>query len=238
MAARPRLRGYVFFEPIGAGAESVIYRARDVARGRIVAVKDVLVDAPEKYKYLRHVCNEYRMLRQLKTGLNGTPIEGVVQVYRLIRSGLFRRRKRCALVMQYVEGHDLRKERRYPYGQLVDIIYQVADTLCVLHGKRIVHGDIKPENVIVDYSGKATLVDFGFSCPAGSMVNSIRGTRDYMAPEQVDMGRITPRTDIYNFGATIYYVLTEHYVPALMPAQGDRSHFIAMRSAEPRPPRQ
>ena len=76
------------------------------------------------------------------------------------------------------------------------------------------------------------------------MATSIRGTRDYMAPEQVNMGHLTARTDIYNFGATMYFLLAGRHVPALIPAQGDNSHFIpanglntpAPRSINPRVP--
>lgn len=236
MAPRSELRGYKMLNCIGTGAESIIYCARDLASGEIVAVKDVQVDEREKYKYLRHVRNEYRTLRWFHSQLDGSEPPGVVTAYRLIRSGRWRRRKRHALVMQYVEGHDLRREHRYPIGQIVDILSQVATAVARLHARGIVHGDLKPENVVVSPAGKATLVDFGFSCKAGSVAASIRGTRDYMAPEQVKMGHITEKTDIYNFGATMYFLVTKRHVPALIPALGDSSHFIVSRYAEPPSP--
>ena len=237
MAVRPHIRGYELLEPIGTGAESVIYRAREVSNGSIVAIKDVLVEDPEKLKYLRHVVSEYQTLRRLQNRETGTSPLGIVNVHRLIRSGFMRRKKRYALVMEYIQGYDLRRERRYPFGQIIDILAQVADSISALHSRNIVHGDLKPENIIVNPAGKATIVDFGFSCIAGSMARSIRGTRDYMAPEQVDMGHITEKTDIYNFGATMYFLLTERHVPALIPAAGDSSLFIASEFAGPKSPR-
>ena len=139
--------------------------------------------------------------------------------------------------MQYLDGLNLRRELRYPIGQLVDILAQTARALSSLHARGIIHGDVKPENIIVSPTGRAALVDFGFSCKAGSWARSIRGTRDYMAPEQVEMRQLTEKTDIYNFGATIYFLLTDRHVPALIPAQGDSSLFISSPVMKPVPPR-
>ena len=237
MAAQVNIRGYKLFESIGSGAESVIYRARHLATGEVVAIKHISIEGKENQKYLRHMHNEYQMLRSFQKSAGDSGPNGIVRVYRLIREGLFRRRKQYSLVMQYVNGLDLRKERRYPIGQLVDIVIQVAEVLSWLHANGIIHGDLKPENIIVDPSGHATLVDFGFSCKAGSMATSIRGTRDYMAPEQVNMGCLTEKTDIYNFGATMYFLVTGRNIPVLIPAVGDSSHFIASRSMNPISPR-
>jgi serine/threonine-protein kinase len=200
-----------------------------------VAIKDVTVDRREDYKYLGHIRNEFKILRSLQNGPDRSPPEGIVRVYDLLRWGFLRRRKECALVMEFVEGVDLKRERRYPLGQLVDIVTQVARALARVHAKGLIHGDVKPENILVSTSGKVTLVDFGFSCRAGSHLQSIRGTRDYMAPEQVDRGRVTEKTDIYNFGATMYYLFTGRFVPALIAQPGDEAHFIGSRDVDPHP---
>jgi len=199
---------YKVLERIGVGAVSNIYRALDADSGNIVAIKDVIADDREKEKYLRHVRNEYAILEELWRGLaesNGSP--GFVRPYALIRSGRFRRLKRHSLIMEFIPGKDLRAENRYPLGQMVYFFRQVAEALCRLHARGIVHGDLKPENVMIGPTGSVTLVDFGFSCRAGSRAQSIRGTREYMAPEQVSRGYITPLTDVYNFGATMYHLL-------------------------------
>ena len=226
MAPQTQIRGYELVGCIGVGAGSIIYKARDLGSGEITAIKCVTIEGRENEKYLRHIHNEYSMLRKLHKGAGDRELKGVVRVYRLMRSGFLRRRKQHVLVMEYLDGLDLRKERRYPIGQIVDIMTQVSEVLSRLHGQGVIHGDLKPENIIVSPKGKATLVDFGFSCKDSSMATSIRGTRDYMAPEQVSMGRLTTRTDIYNFGATVYFLLTGKHIPALIPAQGDNSHFI------------
>jgi serine/threonine protein kinase len=230
-----RIEQYELLERIGAGAASSIYRARDTDSGLIVAIKDVVVSDPEKNKYLRHMRNEYDVLTELwaaEDDSNATP--GFVKVYDLITSGWLRRQKRSSLVMEYLEGKDLRQEKRYPLGQLMDIFRQVAQALSTIHSRGFVHADLKPENIIVGAHGRVTLVDFGLSCRNGSKASRIRGTREYIAPEQLGNGIITSLTDIYNFGATMYYLLTDTHVPALMPAVGQDEIFISDEKMKPR----
>jgi serine/threonine-protein kinase len=224
--------GFEILERIGTGAGSAIYRARELSSRRIVALKHVVVDNPQNEKYLRHVRNEYEVLRYLQESANGAPPEGIVRVYNLIRRGFLRRHKEHLLVMQYIEGRDLRREGRYSTGQMVHILIGVCDALAALHRHRLIHGDLKPENIIVDPSGKPTLVDFGFSCKTGSRAQSIKGTREYMAPEQVDRGQLTEKTDIYNLGASMYFLFAGRHLPAFIPAPGDTSHFIGPRSVQ------
>ena len=126
----------------------------------------------------------------------------------------------------------MKREGRYPTGQMVHILIGVCEALAELHRRGLIHGDMKPENIMVDASGKPTVVDFGFSCKAGSRAESIKGTREYMAPEQVDCERLTEKTDIFNFGASMYFLFAGRHVPAFIPAPGDASHFIGSRSVE------
>jgi len=233
MPPHAHIEGYQLLERIGSGAESAIYRARELSSGRTVAIKHVVVDKPENEKYLRHMRNEYKILRSLQDGA-GAPPKGIVRVYRLMKRGFLRRHREHMLILEYIHGPDMGKERRYPIGQMVNILTDVAGALGALHARGIIHADLKPDNIIVGPGGKPTLVDFGFSCKAGSRMESIRGTRDYMAPEQAERAALTEKTDIYNFGATMYFLFTGRHVPALIPAPGDSSHFLG--SLAPRIP--
>ena len=84
---------------------------------------------------------------------------------------------------------------------------------------------MKPHNVIVgvglDGEHTAKLIDLGQSCKTGTIKKRIQGTPDYIAPEQVHRREITPKTDIYNFGATMYWVLTGKNIPTAMGHQKD-----------------
>lgn len=234
--AAPQIEGYELLEPLGTGACTVIYRARDLQENRVVAVKYLCVEEKDDYKYLRHMSNEYDILAKVHAARNGKGPVNIVKAFRLIKPGLLRKRKESCLVLEYLEGQDLRRERRYPTGQMLDILTQMARAIQAIHACGFIHGDLKPENVIVSHEGHATLVDFGFACPSGTLANSIRGTRDYIAPEQVEKGFLTPATDIYNFGATMYFLLTGKHVPAIMPAQNDSAHFIAHVETTVEPP--
>jgi serine/threonine-protein kinase len=230
MSLSVHIQGFEILERIGTGAESVIYRALEFSPRRIVALKHVVVEDPRNRKYLRHVRNEYNVLRSLQENAEGAPPPGIVRVYSLIRSGFLHRRKEHLLVMEFIEGRDLKREGRYPTGQMVHIMIGVCDALAVLHRHGLIHGDMKPENIIVDPAGKPTLVDFGFSCKVGSLAQTVRGTREYMAPEQVDRRPLTEKTDIYNLGASMYFLFAGRHVPPFIPPDGDRLHFVGSRS--------
>ena len=66
-------------------------------------------------------------------------------------------------------------------------------------------------------TGMVKLIDFGQSCPIGTVKDRIQGTPDYIAPEQVQRQPITPRTDVFNLGATMYWVLTRRHIPTMIP---------------------
>lgn len=232
MPSPAHIQGFQILERLGSGAESAIYRALELQSGRIVALKHVVVNTKENEKYLRHVRNEYKILRCVQNSSNGAPPPGIVRVYGLIRTGFLCWHKEHLLVMQYIEGRDLKREGRYPTGQMVHILIGVCDALAALHRLGLIHGDMKPENIMVDPSGEPTLVDFGFSCKAGSRAQSIKGTREYIAPEQVYGGHLTEKTDIYNLGASMYFLFAGRHLAPYIPVPGATSHFIGPRSEE------
>ena len=215
-------------EAIGRGAGSVIRKAVHEKTGQVVAVKHIVARTKEDEKYFVHVEHEYRTLRLLGESAADGPMAGRFTVARaLIRSRrLLARQKFRALVMDFVAGSDLRRERRYPLGQMLDFFAQVAEVLEFLHSHGVVHADLKPENMIVGPRGRVTVVDFGLSCALGTRAATIRGTREYMAPEQVERGWIDGRTDLYNLGASFYYLLSGRQVVTLMPDANGGEHFL------------
>ncbi len=229
MPPQVEIDGYELQERIGAGAESMIFRAVERLSKAVVAIKWLSVESAESYKYLRHAENEYARLKALESGPQGHP-PGVVRAHRLIKNGFLRKRKSVALVMDYVDGLDLRRERRYPLGQLAEMMLGVATSLSAIHARGLIHGDLKPENIVVTQGGRPVLVDFGFCCETGACPQTIRGTRDYMAPEQVDRRPLTEKTDLFNFGATMYFLFSGRHVPALMAEPGSSKMFIAGRN--------
>jgi serine/threonine-protein kinase len=107
----------------------------------------------------------------------------------------------------------------------VDIFRQTAHGLAQMHDAGFIHADMKPHNVIVghDFDGNPTakIIDLGQSCKTGTVKERIQGTPDYIAPEQVRRGAMTAKTDIYNLGATMYWVLTGRNIPTAMGLKND-----------------
>src|SRR5262249_50737358 len=85
---------------------------------------------------------------------------------------------------------------------------KVAEGLQALHAAGFVHADMKKNNVLLTPGGGVKIIDFGQSCRIGQVKERIQGTPDYIAPEQVKRGKIDQRTDVFNFGATMHWVIT------------------------------
>lgn len=183
---------------LGRGASSVVYRATDTATGNTVAVKALnpeLVTRPGQRERLRE---EARIL-------GGLSHPNIVAVVDFIASA-----EAVWLVTEFVEGTSLRNvlinAGRLEPEQALFIFTGLLDGLAYAHARGLVHGDLKPENVLVQASGTAKLVDFGQAVPAGHA--TVGGTANYMSPEAVRGESITPAADLYSVGAVLYEALT------------------------------
>jgi len=122
---------------------------------------------------------------------------------------------------------------------IIDLFIKVARGLASLHDLGYVHADIKPKNILIVPDDGIKIIDFGQSCPIGTQKKRIQGTPDYMAPEQKDRGYLDQRTDIFNLGATLYWVLTGQKFPTPMSQSGGNGSEVASLSGSikdiPRP---
>jgi serine/threonine-protein kinase len=106
------------------------------------------------------------------------------------------------------------------------------------------HCDLKPNNILVNAKGEVKIIDFGQACRLGSVKERIQGTPDFIAPEQVKRDSITAKTDVFNFGATLYASLTGRNIPTLYTVKkGDNSFLVddvipSPRDVEPEVPEQ
>lgn len=205
------VEGYRVLGELGRGAASVIYLVQDPRSKEVWALKHVRKGSPRDQRYLDQAEAEYRIASKLDH-------PNIRRIVRLIR----KKRQLIAvrelyLVMELVDGVSL--ERKPPEDALeaVEIFVQVAAALMHMHERGYVHADIKPNNVIVSDNGVAKIIDLGQSCPIGTVKPRIQGTPDYIAPEQVHRRAITPRTDVYNLGATMYWVLSGQHIPTAIP---------------------
>ncbi|MEX0876940.1 MAG: serine/threonine-protein kinase [Phycisphaerales bacterium] len=212
------VEGYRVLSEIGRGAASVIYLVQDPKTKQIWALKHVVKKNPKEQRFLDQTEAEYKIASQLNH-------ESIRRIPRIIKKGSLLKTNELYLVMELVDGLSLHEEHPEDLAALVDIFHQTASALSHLHDRGFVHADMKPHNIIVgvDLEGNYTakLIDLGQSCKIGTVKKRIQGTPDYIAPEQVHRRAITPKTDIYNFGATMYWVLTGKNIPTAMGTKSD-----------------
>ncbi|MFW6133825.1 MAG: protein kinase domain-containing protein, partial [Planctomycetota bacterium] len=101
----------------------------------------------------------------------------------------------------------------------VAIFEHVAAALAYMNAAGFVHADTKPNNILVAPDGTVKVIDFGQSCAVGTVKRRIQGTPDYIAPEQVTRRPLDGRTDVFNFGAALYWTLTGQAIPTVLPHQ-------------------
>lgn len=118
--------------------------------------------------------------------------------------------------MEYVPGETLterlKREKRIPWQEVIEIAVQVCKALKAAHNSGIVHRDLKPSNLLLSSDGQVKLSDFGiaqvFASSKLTITGGILGTAEYMSPEQAQGRRATKQSDIYSLGAVMYVMLT------------------------------
>jgi serine/threonine-protein kinase len=205
------VEGYRVLSELGKGAASLIYLVQDPRTKQIWAMKHVEKDSPKDQRFLDQAEAEYQVASKLDH-------PGIRRITRMIRKKRqFITVKELYLVMELVDGQSLERHRPTKMIEAVDIFHQVAQALAYMHERGFVHADMKPNNVIVSDQNVAKIIDLGQSCKTGTVKPRIQGTPDYIAPEQVHRRPITPKTDLYNLGASMYWVLTGTHIPTAMP---------------------
>lgn len=205
--------GYQVVQFIGSGAGSTIWQIRDRRTEQVRALKRVLRRTAEDVKFLDQAANEYDIGSKLSH-------PALRQMIELRRVKSWFSLKEIHLVMEFCPGQTIQENRPQSVAQVVDIFNQVAAGLAHMNAKGFVHSDIKPNNIVVNTDGKAKIIDMGQSCPLGTIKERIQGTPDFIAPEQVHRRPLDARTDVYNFGAALYWVLTAKAIPTALPQRG------------------
>lgn len=211
---------YEVLERIGQGGMAWVYRGRDLALNRPVAVKVLRPPWTDDADLVERFHQEARSAAALSD-------RHVVQVYDVGADGEFH-----YIVMELVEGTNL-KEYLATHGPLavpeaLAVAEQVAEALADAHAHHIVHRDIKPQNILLTTGGLVKVADFGIAraMAGATLVNtgSLFGTAPYVSPEQA-RGRVSgPATDLYALGAVLYEMLT-----GAPPYTGDSALAVALK---------
>ncbi|MEZ6129748.1 MAG: protein kinase [Planctomycetaceae bacterium] len=216
---------YRVLEPLGRGGMGVVYKAQHRMMDRIVALKVIdsrLIDNPQMIDRFRNEVKAAALLNHAN----------IVRAYDAEQAGSLH-----FLVMEYVDGISLaeliQRKGPLPAEQALGVVRKVAHGLQHAYQHGMVHRDIKPQNIMVTRTGKVRILDFGLArfarerehsaattdadpdsilqrtAESLTLVGSILGTPDYIAPEQVmDAHQADTRADIYSLGCTGYFLLT------------------------------
>lgn len=228
MSVAYQIGGYDVLNTLGKGAGSTLFEVCDDS-GKKFCLKRVVKSGPSDQRFLDQAVHEH----EIASALDHPRLR---RSYKLIRQRALIRTSEVLVLMELVDGKTLEAFEVDNIAAFCGIMMQAAEALGAMHGAGFVHADIKPNNVMVERDGGVKLIDFGQSCTIGTVKERIQGTPDYIAPEQVKRRAITPQTDVFNLGATMYWLLTGHYVPTMMPKSESGGKLRASRPESPAPP--
>ncbi len=199
------LSGYELTEMLGQGGMGTVYKARDLIVGRWVAVKILAPFLARDEEYVRRFFVEARNLQKLNH-------PNIVAAY---DAGLAGEHK--FFIMEYVDGpsleHVLDKRGKLREHTALEIVRQVAQALDYAWHRRIIHRDVKPQNIMLTHQRRAKLCDLGLSKDVTSdisltMTGSVNCSPPYASPEQAQGLRdIDCRSDVYSLGVTLFQML-------------------------------
>jgi len=204
-----RLGRYEVIELVGQGAMGSVYRGKDPAIDRLVALKTIRFEYGKTEEELAEL--RERFFREARAaGRLSHP--NIVTVYDVGSEGDLQ-----YIAMEFLEGHTLveivKNKKALNYKIMAKIIMQVCSALDYAHKQGVVHRDIKPANIMVLKNFEVKVADFGiarFDQPNMTMTQTgmAMGTPNYIAPEQLKGEKVDARSDIFSLGVVIYELLT------------------------------
>ncbi|MBN2248699.1 MAG: Stk1 family PASTA domain-containing Ser/Thr kinase [Coriobacteriia bacterium] len=223
-------RRYRVIEKIGSGGMADVFKAVDDVLGRTVAVKVLHA----RYAADPTFVARFRQEAQAAANLSHP---NIVNMYDWGRDG-----ETYYIVMEYVKGTDLKSlvSQQGPMDprKAAEYAAQICSALAVAHGYDIIHRDIKPHNIVLTPDGTIKVMDFGIARAGNTTMTqtgSVLGTAQYISPEQAQGRQLSPASDLYSLGVTLYEMVTGR-----PPFDADTPVATALQQVndEPMPPRQ
>lgn len=219
---------YEIIAKIGSGGMADVYKAKDHVLNRLVAIKVL----KQEYSTDATFVKKFRVEAQSAAGLSHPNIVSVYDVGE--DDGVY------FIVMELVQGITLKNyidmKGKLDIREALNISVQIASGLSAAHENRIIHRDIKPQNIIMSRDGKVKVTDFGIAKVADSttVTTTAAGTVHYISPEQARGGYSDERSDIYSLGITMYEMVTGR-----VPFEGETNVAVALMhiQSEMVPPR-
>lgn len=211
---------YEILDKIGEGGMAYVYKAKCKLLNRTVAVKVLKPEFNNDEEFLEKFKNEAQSAASLNQ-------QNIINIYDVGQEDDI-----SYIVMEYVDGENLKdlihKKGALPKELMVSIARQIALALEEAHSKKIVHRDIKSQNIMLTRNNVVKVADFGIAKAVSSStitaVGSIMGSVHYFSPEQARGGYVDERSDIYSLGIVMYEMIT-----GKLPFDGDTPVNIALK---------
>ncbi len=221
---------YEILKLLGEGGMGAVYKARDQEVDRLIALKVIRPELAGHSSVLQRFKQELILARTVTH-------RNVIRIYDLgVSEG-------CRFItMEFIEGRDLSsvlEERKLAPEEVVKILRQVCAALEAAHAEGVVHRDLKPQNVMLEASGRVVVMDFGLArsmeTTGLTQAGAIMGTPAYMSPEQAKGIPADERSDIFSLGIIAYQMLT-----GVVPFKADSAlaSMLLRTQGPPKPPMQ
>ena len=195
---------YEILKLLGEGGMGAVYKARDRELDRLVALKVIRAELAGHPTVLARFKQELILARKVTH-------RNVIRIFDLgVADGL------RFITMEFVEGRDLSSclegQTKFAPKEAVKILRQVCSALEVAHSEGVIHRDLKPQNIMIEESGRACVMDFGLARSVETtgltQVGAVLGTPAYMSPEQAKGIPADERSDLFSLGIIAYQMLT------------------------------
>ena len=187
---------YEIVQTLGEGGMGAVYKARDTALNRMVALKVIRPDLASNPAIIERFKQELLLAHQVTH-------KNVIRIYDLGESEGLK-----FITMEFIEGDDLRslinQKQKLTPAEATEIMEQVCRALDAAHSAGIIHRDLKPQNIMRDKTGRILVMDFGLARTLEgdgmTQTGALVGTMDYMSPEQALGKDLDQRSDLFALG--------------------------------------
>lgn len=212
---------FIILREIGRGGMGIVYLAHQISLDRPAGLKILAENYANNAEFVVGFIKEARAAAKLNH-------PNIVQAYAVGEDeGIF------YFAMEYIDGETmknvLKRDHVIPIDQAISIIQQISEALdYAWKEQKLIHRDIKPDNIMLTSNGRAKLADLGLAKVAGEIDDSeddeVMGTPQYISPEHLTGAPMDSRSDIYSLGATFY-----HFITGRFPYEGSTASEIAQQ---------